>query len=324
MVRRLAPGTPGLLSAGNITDIVRCLLSRLGLSAGCLTAAGLLLASCALREIDADPGYGALTVGVLSFNVRYGTADDGTNSWLHRKELVCDVIRRQDSDFIGLQEALRFQIDAIRESLSEYDEVGVGRDDGRQAGEYAAILYKSDRWRAADSGTLWLSDSPDTPGSTSWGNEITRITTWARFVEKATGRALWLFNTHFDHVSQSSREKSAELLAHRIANRSTEDPVIVTGDFNAGENNPVIHYLKNAMNQSPVTLVDTFRVLHPDATAVGTGGGFEGLRDGPKIDYVFAEPNARVRQAGIVYDNRDGRYPSDHFPVYARITLPGL
>jgi endonuclease/exonuclease/phosphatase family metal-dependent hydrolase len=285
-------------------------------------AASLLLAACSLQNAVPQPPPGELTVDVLSFNIRYGTADDGTNSWPHRVTLVFDVIRRQDSDFIGLQEALRFQIDAIREELPEYDEVGVGRDDGKMAGEYAAILYRSARWRAVDSGTLWLSDTPDVPGSMTWGNEITRIATWARFVERATGRALWLFNTHFDHISQPSREKSAELLASRIANRGTPDPVIVTGDFNAGEANPAILYLKNATKRSPVTLVDTFRVLHPDAQPVGTGGGFEGLRDGPKIDYVFAEPDAQVRKAGIIRDHRDDRYPSDHFPVYAEITLP--
>jgi endonuclease/exonuclease/phosphatase family metal-dependent hydrolase len=293
---------------------IKAVVNALGLS--------LLLAACAGTDTAIDPISGGLTVHVTSFNIRYGTADDGGDAWPHRKELVYGVIRGQDSDFVGLQEALRFQIDAIRESVPDYDEVGVGRDDGKEAGEYSAILYKSDRWRAEDSGTLWLSDTPDVPGSMTWGNEITRIATWARFVEIETGRAVWLFNTHFDHVSQPSREKSAELLASRIAQRGSDDPVIVTGDFNAGEANPAILYLKNATKRSPVTLVDTFRVAHPDEQPVGTGGGFEGLRDGPKIDYVFAEPDAKVRKAGIIRDHRNGRYPSDHFPVYAEITLP--
>jgi endonuclease/exonuclease/phosphatase family metal-dependent hydrolase len=293
---------------------IKAVVNALGLS--------MLLAACAGTGTAVDPISGGLTVHVTSFNIRYGTADDGGNAWPHRKELVYDVIRGQDSDFVGLQEALRFQINAIRESVPDYDEVGVGRDDGKEAGEYSAILYKSDRWRAEDSGTLWLSDTPDVPGSMTWGNEITRIATWGRFVEIETGRTIWLFNTHFDHVSQPSREKSAELLASRIAKRRSDDPVIVTGDFNAGEANPAILYLKNATKRSPVTLVDTFRVLHPDEQPVGTGGGFEGLRDGPKIDYVFAEPDAKVRKAGIIRDHRNGRYPSDHFPVYAEITLP--
>lgn len=285
-------------------------------------AASLSLAACGSQEATFRPTTDDLTVDVLSFNIRYGTADDGPNSWPHRKRLVYAVLRRQDSDFVGLQEALRLQIDGIRESLPAYDEVGAGRDDGREAGEYAAILYRRDRWYASESGTSWLSDTPEVPGSMTWGNEITRIVTWARFVEKATGRAVWLFNTHFDHVSQPSREKSAEMLASLIANRKTQDPVIVTGDFNAGEHNAAILYLKNAGRRSPVTLVDTFRVRHPDTKMAGTGGGFEGHRAGPKIDYVFVEPGVHVLRAGIIHDNEAGRYPSDHFPVYAEVAFP--
>lgn len=285
-------------------------------------AVSLPLAACGAADTRVDRLSGRLDVDILSFNIRYGTADDGVNAWPHRKELVYDVIRRQDSDFVGLQEALRFQIDVIRDAVPGYGEVGVGRDDGREAGEYSAILYKTSRWRAADSGTIWLSDTPDAPGSMSWGNEITRILTWGRFIERQTGRALWVFNTHFDHVSQPSREKSAELLASRIADRATADPVVVTGDFNAGERNPAILHLTGEVGAAPVRLVDTFRVLHPESQAVGTGGGFEGRRDGPKIDYVFVEPETRVRRAEIIRDSRDGRYPSDHFPVYAEIALP--
>lgn len=279
----------------------------------------LLLAACAAQEPAVERE--GLTVRVLSFNIRYGTAPDGPHAWPHRKELVYDVIRRRDSDFVGLQEALRFQIDAIREAVPGYGEVGVGRDDGREAGEYSAILYREERWRPADSGTLWLSDTPDVAGSMTWGNQITRIVTWGRFVEKESHRAVWVFNTHFDHESQPSRLKSSELLASRIAAREPREPVIVTGDFNAGEDNPAILYLKNAHGDPPLRLVDTFRVLHPDGEGAGTGGGFEGRRDGPKIDYVLVEPETQVREAEIIRDNEDGRYPSDHFPVYAEVVL---
>ena len=281
----------------------------------------LLLSACTTGNFAAGPPAGGLTVDVMSFNIRYGTANDGANSWPQREELVYEVVRRQDSDFVSLQEALRFQLDGIRESVSGYGEVGVGRDDGKESGEYSAILYKVNRWRPEMSGTLWLSDTPEVPGSKSWGNEITRIVTWARFVEKKTARAVWVFNTHFDHISQPSREKSAELLARRIADREPRDPVIVTGDFNAGENNPAIRHLKNAAGDSPVTLADTFRMLHPDMQAAGTFGEFTGVRSGPKIDYIFVEPGASVKAAGIIYTSRNGRYPSDHFPVYASIEL---
>ncbi|MGH8223340.1 MAG: endonuclease/exonuclease/phosphatase family protein [Woeseiaceae bacterium] len=281
---------------------------------------GLLLAACAVRE-DSNEVDG-LSVDVMSFNIRYGTADDGDNAWPRRKDLVYDVIRERNSDFVGLQEALRFQIDGIREVVPGYGEVGVGRDDGRQGGEYSAILYRLDRWRTVHSGTFWLSDTPDVPGSMSWGNEFPRLATWARFVEKTSGRSVWVINTHFDHRSQPSREKSAALLASRIADREPDDPVIVTGDFNAGEDNPAITYLTNGRSRSPIRLVDTFRVLHRETGGIGTFSGFEGRRDGPRIDYVFVAPEAQVQEAGIVREQRDGRYPSDHFPVYAKIVLP--
>lgn len=282
----------------------------------------LLLGACAAQPQAVDGPSGDLDVRVLSFNIRYGTAPDGANAWPRRKELVADVIRNADSDFIGLQEALRFQIDAIRAAVPGYAEVGVGRDDGQRTGEYSPILYNTGRWEIQDSGTFWLSDTPNVPGSKTWGNEIPRIVTWARFVEKSSRRSMWLFNTHFDHISQPSRLKSAQLLAWRIAGRAPQAPVVVTGDFNAGEENAAILHLKNADGRSPVRLVDTFRVLHPDADPAGTFNQFEGLRNGPKIDFVFAEADARVRQARIVYDEFDGRYPSDHFPVFAEITLP--
>ena len=160
------------------------------------------------------------------------------------------------------------------------------------------------------------------PASATWGNTIPRIATWGRFVEKTTGRAVYVYNVHFDHRSEPSRQKSAILLAKRIAGRKHPDPVILTGDFNVGESSYAIGYLKGRQDQSPVKLVDTFRVLHPDEEVVGTFGGFRGTRDGQKIDYLFALPGTKVLGAEIVYFNRDGRYPSDHYPVTAELVLP--
>ena len=272
------------------------------------------------RGDDPQPN-GELAVSVMTFNIRFGTAGDGPNVWPQRRDLVFDVIRRAECDFVGLQEALRFQIDEIRESVPGCSEIGVGRDDGQTGGEYSAILYRADRWKVDASGTYWLSDTPDVVASKTWGNEITRIVTWGRFIEQATGRALYVFNTHFDHQSQPSRVRSAELLARRIADRDPKDPVIVTGDFNAGEDNPAIQYLKGERADSPVKLVDTFRVLHAAATEPGTFNGFRGFATGPKIDYVLVEPGTTVRTARILHDNDDGRYPSDHFPVTADIVF---
>lgn len=273
-----------------------------------------------------------LDLRVMSFNIRYGTADDGENRWENRREMVFDVIRDHRPDVVGLQEALRFQIDEIRRALPEYGEVGVGRDDGKTKGEYACILYRIERFGVEESGTFWFSETPGVAGSIHWGNACTRICTWARLVEKESGKVFYIYNLHLDHVSQLSREKSAVLLAQRIHHRRCADPFVVTGDFNAGENNPVILYLKGKHSLgsegedksiNPVPMVDSFRVLHPDAVEVGTGGGFRGRRDGEKIDYVFVSPGVRVPEVQIVHSQRKGRYPSDHFPVSARLWVDG-
>jgi endonuclease/exonuclease/phosphatase family metal-dependent hydrolase len=255
---------------------------------------------------------------VMSFNIRYGTADDGENSWPHRRELAFDVIRDHAPDVLGTQEALRFQLDEIGAAVSGYGELGVGRDDGRAAGEYSAILYKADRFEVSESGTFWFSDEPEAAGSIDWGARIPRICTWARLVEKNSGRAFYVFNVHFDHQSQESRERSAGLLVERARARAHADPVLVTGDFNAGEDNPAMLYLLGAGEaQSELRLRDTFRVVHPETTDVGTFNGFEGRTAGPKIDAVLVSGMWNVESAAIVRTSREGRYPSDHFPVVA-------
>jgi endonuclease/exonuclease/phosphatase family metal-dependent hydrolase len=270
----------------------------------------------------AQPPGEALTV--MSFNIRYGDAKDGENAWPKRRDFLFDVVRDADADLVGLQEALHSQITQITKAVPIYGVIGVGRDDGRRAGEYTAILFRKDRFHVAEAGTFWFSDTPEVPGSTSWGNRITRICTWARFIDR-DGRGFWHFNLHLDHQSQPSRERSAEMLRDRIAARSfPEEPVIVTGDFNVGEKNPAIHTLVGTPG-SPGPLVDTFRVLHPDAIDVGTYTGFKyGTVSGDKIDYILVQPGTDVFGAEIVRTSRDERYPSDHFPVTARVRLPGV
>ncbi len=261
----------------------------------------------------------------MSFNIRYGTADDGPDRWENRRQQVCEVIERNQCDVIGLQEALRLQIDAIREALPVYAEIGVGREDGKTKGEYSGILYRTDRLLVAEAGTFWLSDTPEVPGSMTWGNKITRVCTWGRFIHKPSGKAFYHFNTHCDHQSQPSRAKSAVLLVQRIRDRKHADPVIVSGDFNAGEANPAIRYLKGDLDldgKTPIPFVDSFRLLHPEATEVGTFHAFKGTRSGEKIDYIFVQAGAEVLEARVLHDNVDGRYPSDHYPITARLALP--
>lgn len=256
-------------------------------------------------------------LAVMTFNIRYGTANDGENAWPLRRDVLLGVLRDAAPDVVGLQEALRGQLDEIRAALPAYGEAGVGRDDGRTAGEYAAILFRTDRFVLAEAGDFWFSDTPEVPGSRSWGNNVTRLCTYVRLADRATGRPFYLYNVHLDHESQPSRERSAALLLERIRRRDHPDPVLVTGDFNAGEDNPAVR----AMARD--AFVDTFNALHAGDADVNTYHAFRGTTAGARIDFVFASPGWVVLESAIVRTARDGRYPSDHFPVSARLAWPG-
>lgn len=261
-------------------------------------------------------------LSVMAFNIRYGTANDGENRWPLRRAQLLELLRTENADLIGVQEALHDQIVEITDALPIYAVIGVGRDDGQTRGEYAAILYRRDRFHVAESGTFWFSDTSSVVASRSWGNTITRICTWARLVDRQ-GQTFWIYNVHLDHQSQPSRERSTQLLAERIRARSTPtEPVIVTGDFNVGEANPALLPLLTTSGAGVPLLLDTFRVRHPDATEVGTFTGFDPARTtGDKIDYVLASPGFEVLDAAILRTIVDGRLPSDHFPVTARLRV---
>jgi endonuclease/exonuclease/phosphatase family metal-dependent hydrolase len=267
-----------------------------------------MLLILALLQALAGPG----DVSVMSFNIRYGTARDGDNAWPNRRAQVIEVIARHQPDILGVQEALEFQLEEIQARLPGYGRTGVGRDDGRAAGEFSAVLYRKDRYEVRDQGTFWFSPEPETPGSTGWGNNITRICSWARMYDRELNQALYVYNLHLDHESAPSRQRSVELLAQRIAAREPADRVIVMGDFNAGEAQEPIRYLLRH-----VPLIDTFRTIHPDASGVGTYHGFTGRTDGEKIDHILIGSGWSVRSAGIDRSHAAGRFPSDHFPVVA-------
>jgi endonuclease/exonuclease/phosphatase family metal-dependent hydrolase len=288
---------------------------HLGQGIACVLVVLSLHGAAAQQRAPRDP------LQVMTFNIRYGTAKDGENEWPLRRAMLFDVIREHDADLVGLQEALAFQIDEILAAAPGYAAIGVGRDDAARAGEFSAILFKKDRLQVADAGTFWFSDTPEVPASKSWGNSITRICTWARFIDR-DGRGFYHFNLHLDHQSQPSRERSTSLLRQRVAARAfPADPVIVTGDFNVGERNPALATLVSKSDAS-APFVDTYRVRYPDETVVGTFNGFKmSNTGGEKIDYVLVQPGTEVQSAAIVRTSRNDRYPSDHFPVVARVRL---
>ena len=208
---------------------------------------------------------------------------------------------------LGLQEALKFQLDEILQALPGYSYCGVAREDGREHGEHAAILYRQDRFRILRTDTVWFSDQPYQPGSSTWGNVNTRIFTWAFFEDLPTRKFFYHYNLHIDHENGSSRHRSIKMLLSQIRDRATDDPVLVTGDFNVGTDNDVIELMRAA----------DFRDAHHDFP---TYSGFEEL-SGPKIDYIFVDPSWQVHAAGTMGEKINGRWPSDHIGLTADLVL---
>lgn len=286
--------------------------------------------SLALASVVAMTPVQARPMNVMSFNIRYDNDSDGENKWLFRRSAAVETIRREKPDVVGLQEALRHQLDNFKQLLPDFVEVGVGRDDGKEAGEYAAILFNKKRFELQGSGTFWFSEAPDQPGSKAWGANVTRICTWAKLRDLQNKRLVTLYNVHLDHESQTARERSVAMLISKIALADDVTPVVITGDFNAGEDNPAIRNMlgkfKREDDETEDTrwwpyFLDTFREKNPPAAVEGTFHNFTGKPGQARIDYVFVSPEWSVLEAKVVREPVEGRYPSDHFPVTARIQL---
>ena len=254
-------------------------------------------------------------VRVLTFNIRYGTANDGDERWPNRSAHVIATIRDYAPHLLGLQEALRFQLDELDRALPGYRELGVGRDDGRTAGEYAALFVDTTRFTIVANGHFWYSDTPEVPGSKHWGNNVTRICTWARLVDRATLDTVRVYNSHWDHESQPSREQSAALLLRHVAtDGSRADRVLVMADFNSGEQNAAFQSL---LADPRISLRDTYRAVHPDERIAGTYHGFTGDSTKEKIDAILASTNWTVLDATIDRRQFGAQWASDHFAVSA-------
>jgi endonuclease/exonuclease/phosphatase family metal-dependent hydrolase len=258
---------------------------------------------------------------VGTFNVRWDYPGDGEQRWKYRQEHFSQLLREWSPDLLGLQEPLREQLDDIRGLLPDHEEFGVGREDGLLEGEFCPILFRKDRLQILTSGTFWLSDTPDVPGSRHWGNRIPRICTWARLQDLCTGQSFYLYNTHLDHESQAARERGVALVMDMIKQRPSHDPAILTGDFNALPDNPAIISLK--MSVSPVP-VDAVFAASPASAEQGTFHGFTGRAKGERIDYIFVSPEWRIKDARVLSAGMEPPYPSDHFPVGITLDSPVL
>jgi len=260
-------------------------------------------------DIEAD------TVTAMTWNVRVDLAQDGENRWELRRDDVVSLLRFHAPQVFGIQEGLLRQVEYIDDRLPGYAYVGVGRDDGEQGGEFSAIFYSTGRLELLDDGTFWLSETPDVV-SKGWDAALPRICTWARFRDRESSQTFRVFNTHFDHVGVDARANSAALLLHEIGEINREgEPILLMGDFNAEPGSAPIGTLGAAL--------DDARAAGPAAT-LGPGGTFSGFRvDGPverRIDYMFlSRGDWNVLRYAVFTDSRDGRYLSDHLPVFVEV-----
>lgn len=254
---------------------------------------------------------------VMSFNIRLNTASDSLNAWPYRKDNVASQILFHDVHLLGVQEALHNQMVDLATRLKNYKYVGVGRDDGKEGGEYSAIFYDTTRLQVLKTQTFWLSQTPEVPGSKSWDAAITRVVTWAQMKDKKTGKTFYAFNTHFDHMGKVARAESARLLLQKVKTIAGKAPVVVTGDFNAVPTDEPIMVVVDKSNAD--RLMDAKEVsATPHYGPTGTFTGFKAKETGnDPIDYIFIKNGFKVLKHATLSQTWQGRFSSDHYPVLA-------
>ncbi|MGC6427526.1 MAG: endonuclease/exonuclease/phosphatase family protein [Akkermansiaceae bacterium] len=246
---------------------------------------------------------------LATFNIRYAGGDRGKNSWENRRALVSETITKIDPDILGLQEALHRQIAFLEKKLPAYAWVGVGRDDGKKAGEFSPLFYREEKFKLLDQGTFWLSKTPQVPGSKSWDTVCTRVCTWARLKQKSDGKIVTAFNTHWDHRGQKAREESAKLILPYLE-KPDLGQIVVMGDFNATETNPALKTLTGA------GLTNSFLSLHAAHKNRNTFHPWNGKTAGTgTIDHILLGGTPVIKKSWIDHHSRKGQWPSDHYPV---------
>jgi endonuclease/exonuclease/phosphatase family metal-dependent hydrolase len=260
-------------------------------------------------------------LNVMTFNIRYNTKNDSLNAWPYRKDNAASQIHFHNVHILGVQEALHEQMMDLSKSLVHYKYAGVGRDDGKTKGEYSAIFYDTSRLKMIESSTFWLSLTPEVAGSKSWDAAITRIVTWAKFKDAVGKKTFFVFNTHFDHIGKEARRESARLLKQKVKSIAGKNPVIITGDFNAIPSDDPIRILVD--ENDPDRFIDSKAI---SATAhYGPEGTFNGFaskeRDNEPIDFIFLKGKWKVKQHATLSQTWGGRFSSDHFPVFAKLSF---
>lgn len=266
------------------------------------------------------------SVVALTMNIRYDNPGDGVNAWPARKKTVAKYLKDSGADFIGLQEATPPQLVEVAGAIDEYAFIARTRKKSGIGGEATPLFWRVDRWTIDPvlQGTQWLSETPDVPGSKSWDSSLPRIVTWGRFIEKGTGRAIWVYNTHFDHRGAEARLESGKLMARFIGSRKhADEPVVVMGDFNCLPESDPIKAMKGGAGPHPVKLVDAWAEANPQESDNATWNGWKVALEGRRIDLILVSQGLHVKQSTIDRELVEGRPISDHWPVRVTFELSG-
>lgn len=259
----------------------------------------------------------AQKVNVATYNIRYDNPNDGENVWQSRAPYVAALVQFHDFDVWGTQEGLYHQLVDLQKLLPSFSYYGIGRDDGKIAGEHSAIFYKKEQFTLLDSGDFWLSETPDKP-SKGWDAVCCkRLCSWVYLQHRQSGKKCYFFNVHFDHEGTLAQENSAILVMEKIKKIAKNAPVVLMGDFNV------------SASSKPYKLIASSPFLHDSYRDVAlpyvNNTSFNGFEKFPKgndiIDHIFLSPSMRATRWGLLTDTYYGKYPSDHFPVMIEVQL---
>ena len=248
---------------------------------------------------------------IATFNLRMDTPSDGENAWFHRKDMVNDLIRFYGFDLFGTQEGFTHQLNDILR-LSDYRFIGVGRDDGKDAGEHCAIFYRSDRFKVLDQGDFWLSEHPEKPGRGWDGTCCNRICTWGKFEDLKNHKQFYFFNVHYEYEGDVARRESSNLMISRIKSIAGNQPVFLTGDFNASPTEEPIRILNDSG-----FLNDSYKITKEAPFGpVCTYHGYDStIKTEERLDYIWVTDSIQIDKYGVLTNTLYGHTPSDHFPV---------
>jgi endonuclease/exonuclease/phosphatase family metal-dependent hydrolase len=258
----------------------------------------------------------AQNINVMTFNIRYNTEKDGINKWENRKDRAADMLKIYDADFCGMQEALIGQINDLQARLPDYEHFGLGRDDGKEKGEFSPIFYNKTRFKLLKQETFWLSETPEKP-SKGWDANLPRVVTWGYFKDLRSKKKFYVFNTHYDHLGKIARAESSKLMLKKIKEIAGSENAILMGDFNATPNEEPFKLIVESLTET--STISQTPHLGPESTF----NGFEAKEiDNRRIDYIFLNnPNIKILKHATLTNTWAGLFASDHHPVLAVISL---